>query len=336
MPQISIIVPVYNGEKYLERCINSILEQSISDFELILVDDGSDDNSGVICNKAAAKDKRVKVFHIPNGGVSCARNLGIENASGKYITFVDSDDYIETDHIRNILIKGEEELSYGGYKNVDHDKVVDFWCPMEQIVAIEEYKCNFEFCWRENPLCFVWCGCYKTDIIKNNDLKFDVNVSLGEDILFNIRYLKYCKTIRLVSKTTYFHNKVESSLVHKYYPERLKKEKLECQILEEFIESKNLKMRWYYWHIALNHFAIWSKKGDYKIRKDAKIKMRKAFKDSYFKEAILYIRKNGTLDEKIETYLMEYYSHIVFEPICKVLKAINCFIHGKILNIQYF
>lgn len=335
MAQVSVIVPVYNAERYLQCCIDSILEQSISDLELILVDDGSCDNSGMICDKAAAKDKRVKVFHISNGGVSRARNLGIENANGEYITFVDSDDYIETDHIRNILIKGEEELAYGGYKNVDGEKVIDSWRPVEQIVTIEEYRCNFESLWRENPLCFVWCGCYKTDIIKDNYIKFDVNVNLGEDILFNLRYLKYCKNIRLVSKSSYCHNKVESSLVHRYYPERLKKEKLESQILEELSECKNLKMRWYYWHIALNHYVLWSRKGDYKTRKDAKIKMRLVFEDSYFKESLLYIRRNGTLDERIETYLMGYYSHKVFEPICKVLKAINRFIREKVVNLQY-
>ena len=92
--KISVIVPVYNTEQYLNRCIDSILVQTFTDFELLLIDDGSTDNSGVFCDEYAVKDKRVKVFHKENGGVSRARNLGIENAQGEYLSFIDSDDYI--------------------------------------------------------------------------------------------------------------------------------------------------------------------------------------------------------------------------------------------------
>lgn len=91
-PQISIIVPVYNAGRFLDKCVTSILSQSFSDFELLLVDDGSKDDSGVLCDLYAQKDARVKVFHKENGGVSSARNLGLDNAKGEWIAFVDSDD----------------------------------------------------------------------------------------------------------------------------------------------------------------------------------------------------------------------------------------------------
>ena len=96
MPKVSFIVPVYNAGKYLHRCIDSLMQQSFTDFEVLLVDDGSSDDSGKICNDYAAKDERVKVFRKVNGGVSSARNLGLDNASGEYISFVDADDYLET------------------------------------------------------------------------------------------------------------------------------------------------------------------------------------------------------------------------------------------------
>ena len=95
MPKISVIVPVYNTEKYLHRCVDSILAQTFTDFELLLVNDGSPDKSGEICDEYAQKDTRVRVFHKENGGVSSARNLGLENAQGKWITYVDGDDWIE-------------------------------------------------------------------------------------------------------------------------------------------------------------------------------------------------------------------------------------------------
>ena len=94
-PKISIIVPVYNVEKYIHKCINSILDQSLTEFELILVDDGSPDRSGEICDEYSKKDNRIKVIHKSNGGVSSARNIGIDKACGEYIGFVDPDDYID-------------------------------------------------------------------------------------------------------------------------------------------------------------------------------------------------------------------------------------------------
>lgn len=96
-PEISIIVPIYNVEKYLPKCIESILSQTFTNFELILVNDGSKDRSGIICDEYASKDNRIKVIHKENGGVSSARNSGVDLASGKYIGFVDPDDYIKKD-----------------------------------------------------------------------------------------------------------------------------------------------------------------------------------------------------------------------------------------------
>lgn len=112
VPEISIIVPVYNVEKYLDKCVNSILNQTFQDFELILVDDGSPDNCGEMCDDYAARDKRVTVIHQVNGGLSAARNAGIEIAKGRYLGFVDSDDYIAEDMY---------ELLYNNLKNEDAD-----------------------------------------------------------------------------------------------------------------------------------------------------------------------------------------------------------------------
>ena len=100
MPKISVIVPVYKAEKYIRRCVDSILAQTFTDFELLLIDDGSPDNSGAICDEYAARDSRVKVFHKENGGVSSARNLGLDNAMGEWVTFVDSDDWIVSDYLQ--------------------------------------------------------------------------------------------------------------------------------------------------------------------------------------------------------------------------------------------
>lgn len=109
-PKITVIVPVYNIEDYLERCINSILAQSFNDFELILVDDGSTDKSGEICDSYAKKDERVRVFHKENGGSSSARNLAIKEAHGEYLSFIDSDDYVEPDFLEKLYLPVKEAL----------------------------------------------------------------------------------------------------------------------------------------------------------------------------------------------------------------------------------
>ncbi|MDU2552528.1 MAG: glycosyltransferase family 2 protein, partial [Staphylococcus epidermidis] len=104
MSEISIIVPVYNVENYLKKCVESILSQTFTDFELLLVDDGSTDSSGEMCDELKRLDERIKVIHKENGGLSSARNAGIDVAKGKYLTFVDSDDYIDT-HMLEVLYK---------------------------------------------------------------------------------------------------------------------------------------------------------------------------------------------------------------------------------------
>ena len=110
LPEISVIVPVYKVEEYLPQCIDSILAQTFTDFELLLVDDGSPDRCGEICEEYAGKDTRIRVFHQQNSGVSAARNIGLQHAKGTYIVFVDSDDWVSTDYLLHFLQKTQPEL----------------------------------------------------------------------------------------------------------------------------------------------------------------------------------------------------------------------------------
>ena len=139
MPEISIIVPVYKVEKYLERCVKSILAQTFTDFELILVDDGSPDNCPLMCDEWAKKDKRIKVIHKANGGAGQSRNVGLENATGKYIGFVDADDWITRDmyeYLHELIIKEDADVAMCDFtrnpKELENDtlneeiKVLDF------------------------------------------------------------------------------------------------------------------------------------------------------------------------------------------------------------------
>lgn len=201
MPEISIVIPVYNVATYLPRCIESILNQTFADFELLLIDDGSSDNSGKICNRYALNDSRVKVYHKPNGGVSSARNLGLENIQGRYVTFVDADDYVSENYLEKLFDaaeKYEADITFCGNVWVEDS--------FEEFIAIDRYEyaesayneMNFdegiEELTRYNNI-FVWGCLISTSLIKNNSLKFKTDVLLGEDTVFVLNVLSVAKTL---------------------------------------------------------------------------------------------------------------------------------------------
>ncbi len=187
-PQISVIVPVYNSESTLNRCVDSILSQNFKNFELLLIDDGSTDRSGEICDEYAKKDFRVKVTHKENGGVSSARNAGLDNAKGEWITFVDSDDWIYRDFSFDIVGSHNEDLLIFDYQ-IDNGESLT---PMQ---AIEHYDVKKML---EKYLCFEifrtpWAKFFRREIIGN--LRFDTRITIGEDTLFSLQYLRNCRSI---------------------------------------------------------------------------------------------------------------------------------------------
>lgn len=229
MPVISVIVPVYNVEKVLYHCIDSILNQIFNDFELILVDDGSTDNSGRICDEYAGKDTRAKVIHKQNGGVSSARNAGIEVAQGEYICFVDSDDYLESNYLKELV---ETKRKYADYDNI--------WCGFQ---TVEDYNGkNKEAVIAKND---TGISCYSLEdimilherwldaspcnklfnkrVVVNNNIKFPEDLSLGEDLLFNFEYLDSTKgKIVVINQPLYnYIRDGKESLDNKYYPDLL-------------------------------------------------------------------------------------------------------------------
>ena len=190
MSRITIIVPCYNAQNYLHRCIDSILTQNYIDIELLLVDDGSTDNSGTICDEFAKYDKRVRVFHKKNGGVSLARNLGLDNSLGEYIMFVDSDDY---------MLPGMLEVMLSTLESKTTDLVVcgttetggGYWRPIADVdYSINQLKENFVSLLHTELLSPPWNKIYKKEIIGSN--RFCEDISFGEDLLFNIQYWEKC------------------------------------------------------------------------------------------------------------------------------------------------
>ncbi len=198
-PKMSVIVPVYNVEKYLPRCIDSILSQTFKDFELLLIDDGSPDNCGKICDEYAAKDRRVRVFHKPNGGVSSARNLGLDKACGDWITFIDSDDYVAVDYLEELAsfkINSGAELVAISTKVGETEKSVTLSNNQFSLVFSKYKFVNF---------CPPWGKLFVRELITKQNLRFNEKVRLGEDVMLVLLYLLSIEKITLLSSNKYHY-----------------------------------------------------------------------------------------------------------------------------------
>jgi glycosyltransferase involved in cell wall biosynthesis len=215
LPLLSVIVPVYNVEKFLEECVYSILQQEFEDFEILLVDDGSTDSSSRLCDEFAVKDERIRVFHKTNGGQSSARNLALDEAKGKYITFVDSDDYISKDfYAPNIKVLEESDVDvikmpYAtfGLKNVDYPN---------QSKMIKAKDDLFRFLITTDS--YLWNRIYKRSIF--DALKFPVGMIL-EDVFITPEIIKNINSIYLSDQGFYYYRQRENSTVTKTHTPKI-------------------------------------------------------------------------------------------------------------------
>ena len=206
-PKISVIIPVYKAEKYLHRCVDSILSQTFTDFELILVNDGSPDNSGAICDEYAQKDSRVRVFHKENGGVSSARNLGLDNAKGEYVTFCDADDYVGIEWLATYnkgLTKNTDLVVQGFYRITGNDvyknNLSSFFgntvADMRKMIKLLVTSSCFGY---------IWVKAFRRNLIEQYNLRFDNNSSFTEDAQFIASFLEYASSFHIIDKANYYY-----------------------------------------------------------------------------------------------------------------------------------
>ncbi|MCX6727162.1 MAG: glycosyltransferase family 2 protein [Candidatus Shapirobacteria bacterium] len=212
---VSIIVPIYNAENYLAKCVGSISCQSYKNFEMILIDDGSGDNSGRMCDKYAAKNKMVKVIHKKNAGPAAARNDGLKISEGKYIFFMDADDFIEKNALE-LLVAGYDQskadLVIGDFK-----KIKNFKTEIRNDIFFDENKLlkqqdiiEYTRFYLKKPnkyllLAFSWGRLFKSSIIRNNKLCFSEKLHTFEDVAFNFDYLRYTKKVFFINTVIYNH-----------------------------------------------------------------------------------------------------------------------------------
>lgn len=237
MPQISVIVPIYNTEKYLHRCIDSILAQTFTDFELLLVDDGSNDHSGAICDEYARRDPRVRVFHKKNGGVSSARNLGLDNAKGEWIAFCDADDWVDKSmykYMHDRLMREQADVAYCDITMV--------YTNFENVYKAADYSSSkVEFL--NNFIVSAWTllsnVIAKRSLFEIYQIRCPEGMAYAEDYHVSVRLMYYANKVCYIDKPLYYYNrKNETSALHNFSPAHYENERwIRLDIIKFFKEN---------------------------------------------------------------------------------------------------
>lgn len=325
---ISVIVPIYNVEQYLEKCIESIISQTYKNLQIILIDDGSNDKSGKICNKYAEKDKRIVVIHKENAGVSEARNTGLDNAKGEWITFVDADDWIEEEYCQrlyNLVIETNSDVALCGYNRVVGTK-------KEKI----NYDGTIESCTSEdylkkalNPQTGFGFGAMKfikKSIIHN---KFCKELVVCEDALFNIELSKTVKKAILVKENLYNYRMNNESVVKKYDDNYADKYLYAVKKIKKYLEGQRYdkEIMQNYYNFAAFHVLLIAVNYCYNPNNKNK-NSRKLLKDvcnepEFFEGIKKSNYDNISLTRKITLFTIKHKIYFVTGLICAIRQMQN-------------
>ncbi len=295
--KISVIIPCFNDAKYLSKCIESVLSQTFSDFELLLLNDGSTDHTLTICERYSKIDTRIRVYSHPNKGVSYTRNRGIKLAQGEYILFIDGDDWIKNDYLeKHFYATNKDAWVISGLMRCVNDKFIPS-CQFLKLIKSEESpilkKKKAILLFTHNSLSSPCCKMYQKKILIQNKINFDETLTYQEDILFNLDYLCFIEEINLIDYFGYIYVSHKYSSTSRFHPnlnhiDRLL-EKLqplintnfEINYLKRYLFDSNLKRI-----INIFHFSS-DKSKEEKIRE-----LKKTFQSKSFKFSLDYIKQS--------------------------------------------
>lgn len=250
---VSIIIPVYNVEEWIRECLDSILKQSVDNFEVILIDDGSTDNSGLICDEYSAQYDIINVIHKENEGVSIARNIGIEKSCGKYIAFIDPDDIIHSKYLEEMLkvISSKntdmiivnytnEKKNLESQQNNIYKKEVSSRDIIDKILDGKSYDG------------YLWNKMFRGDIIRDNEIRFPENISIWEDLYFVIVYLNYIDKCIITNEVLYFYRLRSNGAVNSYNSDKVLSKIKVCELLMNLKYLNRSKINIYLEKIYVN------------------------------------------------------------------------------------
>ena len=297
--KISVIVPVYNVEKYLNRNIESLLKQKCSDFEIIYVDDGSTDNCLNILKKYKSKDKRIKVVHTDNFGVSHARNTGMNHATGRYITFVDGDDYVDDDYLDYLLsLVKNDNLKMGiSLKHHINDDMI------QDNNILRDIKDSYEIIqniYMNHIFMAVWNKIYDRSFLKEHNIKFDESIWYAEGMHFNVQCLSSTDKVAVGNKKVYHYISNPNSAMRKGF--KIKNEKCALKSLDlqrEILKNKGIKKCYELeYHYMLVEYMIYSGIIANNLEKKYEIEMKNSIKEIR-KRILIPLRVDLSFKEKI-------------------------------------
>lgn len=259
---ISIIIPVYNTEKYLSSCIDSILRQTNVSFEIILVDDGSSDSSPLICDSYASKYDNIRCYHIKNSGPATARNKGFNVATGEYVTFTDSDDKMEPQMLYKMITAGKKhhaDIICCNYKEIDEEGNITPRNYSNQTYILNHEEALVHFYSKDKIFSQCWTKLYKKQLLINNHIENDPSLRFDEDIIYNIKAFRYAKTTVIIDEPLYEYTLRGNSLAHgeyyikhtdQYIDDSLKR----VRITQESVnDESHIVKEWSNVHILLYH-----------------------------------------------------------------------------------
>lgn len=219
-PAVSIILPVYNAALYLPQCLSSIQEQTFQDFEVLMINDGSIDDSERLCKEFARGDSRFLLFNKENSGVSASRNLALLHARGKYLQFIDSDDWLATDAVETLFHRSESTGSdltvCHFYRVLENHAVQRGHIKTDRLLTRREYAEEMMKAPANYYYGVLWNKLYRRSLVESVRLRFDPQIKWGEDFLFNLQYLEHVRLISTSSKPIYYYRKREDSLVNSH------------------------------------------------------------------------------------------------------------------------
>lgn len=260
---VSIVVPVYNAKDYLERCISHLISQSMDNIEIILVDDGSVDNSLNLCNFYAERDNRIRVYHQSNSGPAAARNSGMRIASGKWICFVDPDDYVDVDYCKASYDFGEKSgadiVMFDAVKEGEHLDFADKSMVITSTEDILDIRCDILYPYmigssgnihvkklqrfgkrKDIPLAAPWNKLYKRSFLCDNNLQFPQELKTLDDMTFNFVAFGYARKVAYLHRELYYYCFNKKSITNKYDPERISKDTAVFRMISEYISDNNI------------------------------------------------------------------------------------------------
>lgn len=316
-PLVSIIMPAYNCEEYICDTVESIIKQTYTNWELLIVDDGSKDQTGIICDNLSAKDNRIKVLHIKNGGVSNARNTGLNVAKGFYIAFIDSDDlWIDStleDEVSHI--QGSDLLIFG-YETFP--RVQRLGIKEELILSnVRDFSSNFVELSNQHLINPVWNKLYNAERIKEFQVSFPIDLAMGEDLIFNLSYIKACKKIKVIPAILYkYRREYLSSLSNvikqsSFVEQKRLKETADRVFLYDKTVERKTSIDFVNTIIDMAVSSVGNKNYD---KKSSIHIMQKWFEDEYFKSLIRLIDTREIKQNPFISYMIinKKYKHIYY------------------------